>query len=64
MLDKNSIQTLKLIPEVDMNRATQQKFNNSDKQALEVRLGSEEASRAAFYAIQIAIKDEPIQTGQ
>ena len=58
MLDKETIKSLWLIPEVDMAKVKQLQFNNSDKQSKEVMLGNNpEASRTAYFAAKTATRD-------
>jgi hypothetical protein len=59
MLDKQTIKTLRLQPEVDMKKAIRLPFNNSDKQAQEVILGNEDVVRTAFLVVETATKHLP-----
>jgi len=62
MLDRATIKTLRLVPELDMNKATMHKFTNSDKSAAEINLGTNpETFRVAYLATKIAI-DPSIRT--
>ena len=65
MLDKETIKTLKLVPEVDMEKATKLQFTNSDKLASEVNLGTNpETFRVAYLATKVALDPSVRTTSQ
>jgi len=62
MLDRETIKTLRLIPEVDLEKATKLQFTNSDKRASEINLGTNpETFRVAYLATKVAL-DPSVRT--
>jgi hypothetical protein len=51
MLDLKTIETLMLLPEVDMDKATKLQFVNSDKPAVDTSLGANQLTTQVAFAI-------------